>query len=643
MRRHLPTLTLALALLVGASVTLRAEPMAAAGGHDIGELMALAEENYDLETMDAVILLDSETVLISPGARKTTVHEIVWIATERGIDTYADLRVPYDSATSSLEVVSLRTWMDGRWWPHDTELNPTAIVETIPYAAQSADDYTTMRETMLLHDGVEIPCIVETVYTIEERRPEDLGADGMWVFPRHDPVVRSRLVLALPNDTVLATGSANGAPEAASRPRGDAITARMWQMDLVDRIPRPLAHEPSVDAPHVVWSTWPSWQGLGDAFLEPFDEAAGLSDALVESVAVRTARAPTLRAKAEAIAAFVRESTRYVNYDVSHWRFEPRSATRVWETAYGHELDRAVLAAALFRKAGFRADPVYRTAPFVTVAEDVPGFAQFEDLRLWVNARGLGDDLSCYFDPSSGSLDFSTRPMSAREIWIVDDPEGPAHWPTAGPVAGEIDVVLTLEPDEEGGWTGTGYVGATHELCPYDAVSGIGGETGSYIGRLAGGILEGADVSDHSLAYLTEEKMSAGFAFTLSAGEDDETDRTEIVAGSVRGGVLANLFDGVTLHHGHRGSTVRAKGPLSQRLVLQIRTGDFEGVRFPAELTLENAVGSFTLTVDEDTVWTTVTRELVVDALTIPPEHWPLLRELLLAEESTRARTIVLE
>ncbi len=260
-----------------------------------------------------------------------------------------------------------------------------------------------------------------------------------------------------------------------------------------------------------------------------------------------------------------------------------------------------------------------------------------------MNARGLGDDLSCYFDPSSGHLDLSTRPMSARELWIVDDPEGPAHWPTEGPVASELEVVLTLEPDEEGGWSGAGYVGATRELCPYDAISGVASETGGYLGRLAGGILDGADVNDHSVAHLTEEKMSAGFTFSLAGGEDEDSDRTEIVAGSLRAGVLPNLYDGVTLHHGRRESTVRAKGPLRQRLVLQIRTGDLEATRLPTERSIKNAVGSFTLAVEEDAVWITVTRELVVDALTVPPEHWPLLRELLLAEESARNRTIILE
>ena len=162
-----PLLIAALVLLP--AVPADAAPESAAGGYDIGALMTAAEEHYDLSRLDAVLLVEDLTVVVAPGSRRTTVHRVAWLGTEIGLNAYADLRIPYNTDTSTLEVVALRTWMDGRWWPHESEISPTAVVETTPGAIQSADDYTMMREAMLLHDGVELPCIMETAYEIEEQ------------------------------------------------------------------------------------------------------------------------------------------------------------------------------------------------------------------------------------------------------------------------------------------------------------------------------------------------------------------------------------------------------------------------------------------------------------------------------------------
>ncbi|MCK4408821.1 MAG: hypothetical protein KAW67_01970, partial [Candidatus Eisenbacteria sp.] len=94
-----------------------AAPESAVGGHDIGGLMAAAREHYDLSRLDAVLLLEDLKVAVSAGSRRTTVHRIAWLGTEIGLAAYGDLRIPHNTGTSTFEVVALRTWMDGRWWP----------------------------------------------------------------------------------------------------------------------------------------------------------------------------------------------------------------------------------------------------------------------------------------------------------------------------------------------------------------------------------------------------------------------------------------------------------------------------------------------------------------------------------------------
>ena len=101
--------------------------------------------------------------------------------------------IPWNTETCTLEVDVLRTWRDGRWWPDPSRISDTAVVHTLPHALDHADDYTVMRETMLLHDGVELPCIMETAYTITEKCVP--GADGVFVFPSIDPAVVTELAV----------------------------------------------------------------------------------------------------------------------------------------------------------------------------------------------------------------------------------------------------------------------------------------------------------------------------------------------------------------------------------------------------------------------------------------------------------------
>ena len=211
--------------------------MGVSHGHDLDELWASAQKNFDLKALDAVLLLESRHVtILDNGNLKTRFHRVVWIGTEVGIEDHADLRIPWNSATSTFTVLALRTWNDNRWWPHESEVSETAVVETLPFALAQADDYTSMRETMLLHDGVELPCIMETIYEIEEQGAAKDGADDIFVFPQDDPVVQVEYWLTVPGGVTPAYRSGKGAPEPETITGADQATTYTWKMENVDRL-----------------------------------------------------------------------------------------------------------------------------------------------------------------------------------------------------------------------------------------------------------------------------------------------------------------------------------------------------------------------------------------------------------------------
>ncbi len=137
------------------------------GEHDISKLLTKAEKKFDLSKQDAVMLLDSKKIhWLADGRLITSIHRIIWINSNVAIRNYGDHRIPFDEARCAFNVETVRTRRDGQWW----ETGSSGIVETLPFALEHSYDYSNMREMMLLHNGIELPCILEIAYSIEDKK-----------------------------------------------------------------------------------------------------------------------------------------------------------------------------------------------------------------------------------------------------------------------------------------------------------------------------------------------------------------------------------------------------------------------------------------------------------------------------------------
>ncbi len=616
--------------------------MGVSHGHDLDELWARAPKLFEYSAHDAVLLLESRRVsILDNGDLATRVHQVVWISTEAGIEEHADLRIPWNSATSSFEVIALRTWMDDRWWPHESEVSETAVVETLPFALAQADDYTSMRETMLLHDGVELPCIMETIFEITERGGAEDGADGFWVFPQNDPAVLVEFILSVPSGMTPALRALNGAPDPEIGSSADQQTYT-WRMENLGRIGTPMISNPAVYAPNVAWSTWKDWEALGEKITSSFEKAATISEALTDSLKQRLEHEPSNYAKARAISSLVNEWTRSIHYDSGYWRFSPRRAVRTWETAYGHGLDRAVLAAALFRAAGFSAEPVFKTAPPAVDDLDMPALSHFGDIAVLVE----GLRLNAVFDPVEGSLEHANSWMYGKEVWRPskgaeirvpgDSHDNPEFW-------SRNELILTIEPGDGDDWSGKGFMSADGIFCPYDEMAGLGGQALSYLNSLVQSVLPGAVVKGFNPEAFGSYHVTTGFEFVLKALDPDIHERTGIIAGLPAIGISAKLPSDVHLYDETRSSPVLLVGKMHQNIVLRVRTCDREIVYIPEAREIVNGVGRFTLTASMDDGWLTISRELSIGNTKIGAREWPDLRALLLEESDASNRTILMK
>jgi len=610
--------------------------MGRSGGHDLDDLLERAGEAFDLSARDAVVLLERRHIELSGGrASSVSVHRVVWIGTSVGIRNHADLRIPWNSADSELNVSLLRTWREGRWWPDDSLVSPTAVVETLPFALASADDYTSMRETMLLHDGVELPCVLETAWEISWR-PGAGPRDGLFVFPQADPAVVVELSLSILEGSLAQHAETNGAPPPAVSTAGMPDT-RLWRMERLSGIGSGAGPGAAAWAPAVYWSCWDGWSGMGGEFSSAMTGALG-GDALRAAVSERMEGSGGEAAAARSAAGLVAGMTRSVDYDWTFFGIEPRSADRTCGTAYGHRLDRAALAASVFEEAGLDAQPVFLSAHSGGTPPELPGFSGLEGPHLLVSGEGL----EIFYDALSGRLFDLVLSDYGRAVWLPAGGKAPRVTEDGDGIS-TLEIFLDLEPDGGGGWSGRGWLVAGKLFSPWWRMCGAEDEAKDHLRRVAGSILGGAEITGWNPQTFGREKVAVGFGLEVPSSARDRFGRVRLEAGSPHGGIADALPPGIHPENGHRDVPVILPGPMSQTVRLRLELGGLETVRVPEPASVETSAGSFDLLLDPEEGAVTVERRLRIDGARIGPEEWSALRSLLLLELDEGSRVILLE
>jgi hypothetical protein len=349
---------------------------------------------------------------------------------------------------------------------------------------------------------------METAYSIADREPYRPGADGTWTVQRDEPAIVSRLVLGFAPGSAPTWVAIDGAPD-PTRAR-DADRGRetlTFEAGPIDALPYPRGTGSSAGIPRVVWSTWKDWAALGTAIQGRFDAALEIDDELRTAFLDHLEKARTPNEKLREIAAFVGDSTRLIEYPIG-WSPGPRSAARTWATAYGTRIDRAVLAAALYREAGFTASLAFVGHPASEAGRRVPSL----DWSDGPAVRVRGEAVSGCFDPSDASYSRGEASLYGRAVWEPSRDDEPSRPVPPDAERSRLELLLDLAYDgEKQAWKGTGVLTATHALCPFDHMAGLDGEAQEYLGALAGSVLHDAEVTGFNPDVFDRSHVVAGF------------------------------------------------------------------------------------------------------------------------------------
>lgn len=613
---------------------LLAQNLGRSAGYNLDYLWDEAQSNFDLNEEDAVLLLESHQLSFgSDGTRQTRVHRVVWIGTEVGIRSYADLRIPWNSATSTLEVEILRTWMDGRWWPDAEKISDTAVVHTLPHALDKADDYTTMRETMLLHDGVELGCIMETAYTITDA---NIPADGgVFVFPQRDPAVTVEFRIMAPPGVTIRYEEQNGveAPEDMLPTKGQGYR---WYAERIPALKQPIASSPEMYEPAVVWSTWENWDQLANHWMDAFNKGMKLEATQVEGLNEIFNPTMSEHQKLMAIAGHLNTMVRGVRYSADFWLYGPRSAARTLATAYGHDLDRAILAGAFLKEAGIAAEPLLIGNGAAWVARELPRLQGLE--RVTLRIPGV---TSTVLDSHSGQVQAFDQ-VYGHPYWFIGGHAGGGVHPPVLPQPNKAFTVgVNLSANDEGGFIGEGFFRGQAQFSQFSSLMSQRDLTQGVLSSMTGALLEGSTIQNATPVLFREDLVEVNFGLELPVIEADASGRQTLLVGQPGGGVLDKLPQNVQLYEQHRQSPVLGLNGWKQEIAVRVELKDVEILHLPAAFKLENSVGSFSLDVHENDGWVTLTRTLSLTHDDLMPSDWPALRALLLEEADQNHGRIV--
>ena len=352
-----------------------------------------------------------------------------------------------------------------------------------------------------------------------------------------------------------------------------------------------------------MWSTWDFLDASARPLADGLRRRHGAgSSPLTDTLTTRLAEERGGWSRLQAVVDLVDESARGIHYPHRFWQFAPRSAERTWATAYGHDLDRAVLAATLLAAAGFEAVPIFVGPGIGLTAPEIPRLAGMGDLQLIIKKP------STIFDPAAGTL---TRGVGVigKPLWRTDD----LHEPFLGdsPWQDLMTLDITLEAAEDGSWTGHGFLDAGGVFSPFNDMAGPGTRSHDHVAQLLASVLPGAELTSFNPDIFNQYQVAGGFAFTLPAIETDDLGRRPLNVGRPAGGYLDHLPGGVNLYDASRMTPVGLPaGPLEQRVRIRIDTGTAAVVHHPAAVNLANAAGEFTVAAALDGSWLTVERSL---------------------------------
>ncbi|MBN2056302.1 DUF3857 domain-containing protein [bacterium] len=457
------------------------------------------------EQPHARILSDRHEYIL---AGDTVTHRLarrVQVFDENGLDEFADATFLYDSEKETMTVRRAETVLpDGRHMPSPD----TAINRTLPWQFSTAPDFAHFRTLTVSFIGIVPGSVLE--YELEHTAPTDSLFSRTVVLAEATAVDSIDVLVTVPDDQVLTWELLNieGELEITSR-KGSQTYG--WHFETIE----PIIYEPPMDhygeyPPRLRFSTIESWESLVEELNgRVYPAMAELPQAEEKArLLVKDCAGPA--AALDAVCAYIDEAFTTVRISPPESRFSSRAPARIWETMYGHPIERVILLGAMIRELGGDAE-LQMAGPLATAPEQAVGVEGFPELLLAVTLRGEHRLLSITDKLQPRDMASMDGRISLRIPRLVPAPgELLLRRPMPAADAATRRLELTMTVAEDGSVKGGAYVAMTGGAAPYLKMRK---NTDAFVKTLAGTMAEKVELDAMDILDLTPAGCALSFSF----------------------------------------------------------------------------------------------------------------------------------
>ena len=431
---------------------------------DVASIIANAPDASDYPNADTLVLFNhfSHDVLPTGQSRYTT-HQVVKILTERGIQKYGDIAIPYQPNSQNIGVNIARTiTADG------TVLQPPneAFNDVTPPGLLSYNLYSDAMWKVISMVGLAPGACIEYQVTLEDK----VAGGETWVmggynFQTTEATLETSYALQIPETLQLRWHVAN-APSQTNplKPRisyteNDTIIyiwkyGEMPALELEEGMP----HINNV-APRLRYSSIAGWDDVYTWYKELAKGRYTPDADIEEKVLQLTSGLETDEAKVRAIYNFVASNIRYVGIELGQSAYQPTHATEVFQMQYGDCKDKTTLLISMLDLAGIKAYPcLVSMAPNERIDTTLPFLSQFNHM---IAAVPTGTDTYIWLDATATTCRYGDLPYSAqgRTGFLISDMQGVfVETPVFPPESNRFVSTTELTLDDEGTVQGTLHV-----------------------------------------------------------------------------------------------------------------------------------------------------------------------------------------
>ncbi|MCI0516170.1 DUF3857 domain-containing protein, partial [candidate division KSB1 bacterium] len=332
---------------------------------------------------EALLLKQEITITLQPDGKITrhnlTAHKIL---TDYFIGSRAcDPKISWNTTSQKLKIIQARAYMSNG---KVVDCQSNALNQITPFELDFAPDYMHLQQLVITHVGVERLATLILEYEITD----SIASTPFWgeeiELQTDKPILSQKITIIVPEAINLKFASINFLFEPQIKMQNGQ------KVYIFERRNIPSINFLESNVPvkehlqRLVFSTFKDWAvvktQLQNNVLKAVDQAPSLKKAAEKLVQGKL----NAWEKIDAIHQFVVSQTHPVQWPLTDFGFQPRPASRVYESGYGTDLDRAVLLAALLKEAGFTAEMAFFSPTFSHTA-NVPTPIPFSEIRVRIN------------------------------------------------------------------------------------------------------------------------------------------------------------------------------------------------------------------------------------------------------------------